>query len=110
TTRSSWSTCRRTGTRRSPGRFSWPRSPSTGSSPSGSRRHLAHEGGRVAERPQVEDAPGAGHRSPFRALVRWECALLLLLGATILYGASASSAFFQSGRFFYIGLNVCEVA
>jgi len=64
----------------------------------------------VAERPQVEDAPGAGHRSPFRALVRWECALLLLLGATILYGASASSAFFQSGSFFYIGLNVGEVA
>ena len=60
--------------------------------------------------PQVEDASVAGHRSPFRALIRWESALVLLLGATILYGTSTSPAFFQSGSFFYIGLNVGEVA
>jgi rhamnose transport system permease protein len=45
-----------------------------------------------------------------RPLVRWETALLLVLGATLLYGASVSPAFMQSGNFFYIGLNVGEVA
>jgi rhamnose transport system permease protein len=64
----------------------------------------------VAERRPVEDALLADHRSPFRAVVRWESALVLLLGATILYGTSTSSAFLQSGSFFYIGLNVGEVA
>jgi rhamnose transport system permease protein len=51
-----------------------------------------------------------GHGSPLRALVRWESMLLLLLGATIIYGSSVSSAFLQSGTIFYVGLNVGEVA
>jgi rhamnose transport system permease protein len=64
----------------------------------------------VAETPTIEDAAAVSRRSPLRALVRWESALLLLLGATILYGAHASPAFLQSGTTFYIGLNVGEVA
>jgi rhamnose transport system permease protein len=64
----------------------------------------------VVETPPAADAALARPSSPFRALVRWESALLLLLGATILYGAHASPAFLQSGSFFYIGLNVGEVA
>jgi rhamnose transport system permease protein len=58
----------------------------------------------------VDDAVVGGHHSLLQALVRWESVLLLLLGATILYGATASSAFLQSGNIFYIGLNVGEVA
>src|SRR4051812_28273717 len=36
--------------------------------------------------------------------------LLVLLGATILFGATVSPAFLRSGDLFYIGLNVGEVA
>src|SRR6185437_1735142 len=43
-------------------------------------------------------------------LVRWETMLLALLGGTILYGATVSSAFLESTNFFYIGLNVGEAA
>jgi rhamnose transport system permease protein len=57
-----------------------------------------------------EPAAGADHRSPLRALVRWESALVLLLLGVILYGSSVSPAFLQTGNVFYIGLNVGEVA
>jgi rhamnose transport system permease protein len=60
--------------------------------------------------PPVETAAPLGRESPLRALVRWETVLLALLGATILYGATVSSAFLESNSFFYIGLNVGEVA
>src|SRR5881275_67954 len=36
--------------------------------------------------------------------------LLVLLGATILFGSTVSPAFLRSGDLFYIGLNVGEVA
>src|SRR5881409_2282242 len=36
--------------------------------------------------------------------------LLVLLGATILFGSTVSPAFLRSGDIFYIGLNVGEVA
>jgi rhamnose transport system permease protein len=66
----------------------------------------------VAEpQPSLDDARAElAEGSPLRALVRWETVLLLLLGATILYGATVSDAFLQSGNIFYIGLNVGEVA
>ena len=48
--------------------------------------------------------------SPLRMFVRWESVLLLLLGATIVYGSSVSPAFLQSSTIFYVGLNVGEVA
>jgi rhamnose transport system permease protein len=64
----------------------------------------------VAEDRPVDEPAVAGRGSPVRALLRWETALLLLLGATILYGTSASPFFFQTGNIFYISLNVGEVA
>lgn len=61
--------------------------------------------------PQTETAVQPPSRvSPFRALVRWESMLLVLLGATILYGAAVSPVFLNSGDLFYICLNVGEVA
>jgi rhamnose transport system permease protein len=60
--------------------------------------------------PPAETATTLGRESPLRALVRWETMLLALLGATILYGATVSSAFLESNSFFYIGLNVGEAA
>jgi rhamnose transport system permease protein len=45
-----------------------------------------------------------------RALVRWETMLVVLLGATILFGSTVSPAFLRSGDLFYICLNVGEVA
>jgi rhamnose transport system permease protein len=62
-------------------------------------------------RPPVDDAPlEARGGSPLLALVRWETVLLALLGATILWGSIVSPAFLHSDNFFYIGLNVGEVA
>ena len=43
-------------------------------------------------------------------LVRWETALVVLLVATILLGDHLSPAFMRSDNFFYLGLNVGEVA
>jgi rhamnose transport system permease protein len=43
-------------------------------------------------------------------LVRWESALVLLLVATILYGAHVSPVFLKSQNFFYIGINIGEIA
>jgi rhamnose transport system permease protein len=45
-----------------------------------------------------------------RYVVRWETLLLVLLGATIAYGASVSPYFLQSSNLFYICLNVGEIA
>jgi rhamnose transport system permease protein len=54
--------------------------------------------------------PPHGLREIARRLVRWESALVLLLLAVILFGASVSPAFLRSDNFFYVGLNVGEVA
>jgi len=43
-------------------------------------------------------------------VARWETLLLLLLGATILYGTSVSPYFLESTNLFYISLNVGEIA
>jgi rhamnose transport system permease protein len=43
-------------------------------------------------------------------VVRWETLLLVLLGATIAFGASVSAYFLQSTNLFFICLNVGEVA
>ncbi|MDX6631503.1 MAG: rhamnose transport system permease protein, partial [Gaiellales bacterium] len=45
-----------------------------------------------------------------RRLVRWESALVVLLLATILLGDHLSPAFMRSDNFFYLGLNIGEVA
>jgi rhamnose transport system permease protein len=43
-------------------------------------------------------------------LMRWETALVFLLLGTVLLGNHLSPAFWESGNFFYVGLNVGEVA
>ena len=43
-------------------------------------------------------------------LMRWESALVVLLIGTIVLGDQLSPAFLKSGNFFYIGLNIGEVA
>ena len=45
-----------------------------------------------------------------RFVLRWEALLLILLGATIAFGASVSPYFLQSTNLFFICLNVGEVA
>jgi rhamnose transport system permease protein len=63
----------------------------------------------VADRPV--DAPVIlDRRARLLALLRWEGALVLLLGATLWYGSSASPFFLESPNLFYICLNVGEVA
>jgi rhamnose transport system permease protein len=68
----------------------------------------------VAELDDMKPGDEGGSRRPTRealgVFVRWEVLLLVLLGATILYGASVSPYFLQSTSLFYICLNVGEVA
>jgi rhamnose transport system permease protein len=64
----------------------------------------------VADASPAQIETGDFRSSPLRAIARWELALLVLLGATILYGDSVSPVFLESDSVFYIGLNVGEVA
>ena len=48
--------------------------------------------------------------SIMKRLLRWESALVMLLIGTIVLGDQLSPAFLKSGNFFYIGLNIGEVA
>ena len=49
-------------------------------------------------------------RQSLRGLVRWEALLVVLLIATIAYGANVSPYFLNSTNLFFIGLNVGEIA
>jgi rhamnose transport system permease protein len=49
-------------------------------------------------------------RDGLQRLMRWETALVFLLLGTVLLGNHLSSAFWESGNFFYVGLNIGEVA
>jgi rhamnose transport system permease protein len=49
-------------------------------------------------------------QSILKRLLRWESALVLLLIGTVVLGDQLSPAFLKSGNFFYIGLNIGEVA
>jgi rhamnose transport system permease protein len=67
----------------------------------------------VAEAPTPaadQPAPVETRVSRWRVLVRWETLLVLILVGTLLYGVSVSPAFWTSTTFFYIGLNMGEVA
>ena len=55
-------------------------------------------------------ADAAPSRQFGRPLLRWESALVVLLLATIALGDHLSPAFMHSNNFFYLGLNVGEVA
>src|SRR5262245_2285260 len=49
-------------------------------------------------------------RERLGVFLRWEALLVVLLGATIAYGASVSPYFLQSSNLFFICLNVGEIA
>ncbi len=55
------------------------------------------------------DAEAAG-RAPWRSVLRWESALVVVLIATLLYGSSVSPYFLNATNFFYVGLNMGEIA
>lgn len=60
--------------------------------------------------PRGEVANETPPRRGLDGLLRWEVALLVLLGGTIAYGATVSPYFLQSTNLFFICLNVGEVA
>jgi rhamnose transport system permease protein len=43
-------------------------------------------------------------------MLRWEAGLVVLVAATVVVGSQMSSRFLLSGNFFYIGLNIGEIA
>jgi rhamnose transport system permease protein len=51
-----------------------------------------------------------GKRAPWRALLRWESALVIVLIGTLIFGSSESSTFLNTTNFFFIGLNMGEIA
>jgi rhamnose transport system permease protein len=53
---------------------------------------------------------GSSARAGLGALMRWEMLLLVVLAGTIAYGDHVSPVFIDSTTFFYINLNVGEVA
>jgi rhamnose transport system permease protein len=52
----------------------------------------------------------ADRRPPWRSVLRWESALVVVLIATLLYGSSVSPYFLNATNFFYVGLNMGEIA
>jgi rhamnose transport system permease protein len=77
-----------------------------------SERALAVNQQPVAEEP-VTDEPGSekGSRAPrsWRGFLRWETALVVCLLATLVYGAGVPH-FLTQTNFFYIGINMGEIA
>jgi rhamnose transport system permease protein len=55
-------------------------------------------------------APDAARQAPWRGALRWETALVVVLIATLIFGSSVSPYFLTSTNFFYIGLNMGEIA
>ncbi len=73
--------------------------------------------GPAPEAGSASSPPGTGYggvdasrQAPWRALLRWETALLVVLVAVLLLGAAHSPGFLTSGNFFFIGVNEGEVA
>ena len=61
--------------------------------------------------PAGDEVPSRGARGgAARRLARWEALLLVLLGATIAYGATSRRTSCTSTNLFFICLNVGEVA
>ncbi|MYS22397.1 ABC transporter permease [Streptomyces sp. SID4948] len=52
----------------------------------------------------------AGKQPLWRELVRWESALVFVLIAVLIFGSAQSANFLNSSNFFYIGLNMGEIA
>lgn len=51
-----------------------------------------------------------GNGAPWRALLRWESALVVVLIGALVFGSSESPNFLNPTNFFYIGMNMGEVA
>jgi rhamnose transport system permease protein len=52
----------------------------------------------------------ASRRAPWRALVRWETGLVIVLIGVLIFGSSESGTFLETTNIFYIGLNMGEIA
>ena len=63
-----------------------------------------------AESPEPGTETSPPWHELLRALIRWESLLVVLLLASIAYGASVSPHFLTSTTLFFIGLNVGEIA
>ena len=61
-------------------------------------------------KPADEATSSNSARRTLGVVARWETLLLLLLGATILYGTSVSPYFLEWTNLFYVSLNVGEIA
>jgi rhamnose transport system permease protein len=61
--------------------------------------------------PAVGDYVGGdqSRQAPWRALVRWETALVVVLVAVVLFGSSQSPTFLTSNTVFFTGLNMGEI-
>jgi len=59
-------------------------------------------------------APGSDRATDgsarWRGLVRWEAALVVLLAAVLVFGAAHSTSFLDPTNFFYVALNMGEIA
>lgn len=60
-------------------------------------------------RPTYTGVDGSA-QAPWRAALRWETALLVLLVAVVVFGSSKSSHFFSGNTLFFGGLNMGEIA
>jgi len=60
--------------------------------------------------PTHSGAPEGPDRAPWRRLLRWESALVVVLVGTLIFGSSKTPHFLDSTNFFYIGLNMGEIA
>jgi len=59
---------------------------------------------------QTYQGVDTARRAPWRVLLRWESALVLVLAAVLLFGSAKSSTFLDTTNVFYIGLNMGEIA
>lgn len=63
----------------------------------------------ATEAPTSLSPPDAG-RPPWRALLRWESGLVLVLVGAVVFGSAESANFLNWTTFFYVGLNMGEIA
>ena len=60
--------------------------------------------------PQAQRPAEERNRLPWRGVLRWESALVLVLIGTLIFGSAETSNFLNATNFFYIGLNMGEIA
>ena len=60
--------------------------------------------------PDVVPSVGVAREVPWRAVLRWESGLVVVLVATLIFAGTQSSEFFTQSTMFYVGLNMGEIA